>query len=341
MKLSKLVDNRDNNFNLIRILSAILVLVSHSYALSLGKGTHDPIGLGGKAVDVFFFTSGFLVTLSLMRSRSIIKFAASRILRIYPALVVMTLLTTTTLGLYASDKPFIDFAKSPTTKAYLWSCSTLIWGVSYELPGVFENNPYPKAVNGSLWTMPYEMYVYMGLATLWLLANITGRNQYKTLAFMVFTYAGCCLFFIIDNDFNTKLIPFIRLSFIFSLGSLFSIAKSRLIISWPIFLLTITLSSTITLTTGLDKMAWLVTLPYLVLFVAYDKSLIFSSYNKIGDYSYGLYIYAFPVQQFIASKVTNITPGNMIIASSIITLILSALSWHMIEQHALKLKRLF
>jgi peptidoglycan/LPS O-acetylase OafA/YrhL len=105
LTLGDYVGGRDNNFNLIRFLAASAVLLSHSFPLSNGDPTTEPLrswlGLsaGEIAVDVFFLTSGFLVAGSLLTRHSVSGFAVARALRIYPAMVVSVLLTVPVVGL--------------------------------------------------------------------------------------------------------------------------------------------------------------------------------------------------------------------------------------------------
>ena len=98
MKLSDFTSGRDNNFNLIRIIAALAVLVTHSFALATGTSAAEPfqktlgMTIGSIAVDIFFITSGFLVTGSLLTRKSFIdfiEFVWARVLRIFPALLVM------------------------------------------------------------------------------------------------------------------------------------------------------------------------------------------------------------------------------------------------------------
>ncbi len=99
MRLSNFTDGRDNNFSLIRIIAAFAVLITHSFALAIGTGEAEPfqkflgMTMGTIAVDIFFITSGFLVTSSLLTRQSVIEFVWARVLRIYPALLVMLCLT--------------------------------------------------------------------------------------------------------------------------------------------------------------------------------------------------------------------------------------------------------
>ena len=159
---------RDNNFNLIRFISALAVILSHSYPLSLGKSAFEPfeeiigISLGEMAVHVFFVTSGFLVTGSLIRNNNIFDFFLSRILRIFPALIVSALFVIILCGVAETKLTLIEYFYNPQTLSYFITNSLLIIkSVVYFLPSVFIDNPYPSVVNGSLWSLPWELRMYI------------------------------------------------------------------------------------------------------------------------------------------------------------------------------------
>ena len=143
MKLIDAITGRDNNFNLIRILAALAVLLTHSFPLALGDAAQEPLraslgmSLGMIAVDVFFITSGFLISASLMRQPSLLSFLWARVLRIFPGLLVMLLFSVFVLGAALSTLPLAEYLASSQTHAYLAQCATLVLGVSYTLPGVF------------------------------------------------------------------------------------------------------------------------------------------------------------------------------------------------------------
>ena len=166
MILTQLASGRDNNFNLIRFIAASLVLISHSYPLAMGKGFPEPLSeplatsWGSIAVDVFFVASGFFIAASFSLKSSFKSFVMARILRIYPALIVVTILTVFVLGPIFSNLTVFDYFTSSQTYQYLIKNMTLITGIEYNLPGVFSENPYEHAVNGSLWTLPYEIKMY-------------------------------------------------------------------------------------------------------------------------------------------------------------------------------------
>jgi len=181
MKLSDVAHGRDNNFNLIRIFAAFAVLVAHSFTLSGISAeplqTVTGMSLGTIAVDVFFITSGFLVSGSLLTRRSIVEYLCARGLRIFPALLVMIAVTVCCLGVYFTDVPLASYFAAPETHRYVVKNATLITGAAYYLPGVFEQNPYNGGVNGSLWSMPHEVRLYAILAIIWATLRIVPQKR--------------------------------------------------------------------------------------------------------------------------------------------------------------------
>lgn len=153
MQLSSFTQGKNNNFNLIRIIAALAVLVGHSFALLRQP---EPLGqslgmsLGSISVDVFFIASGFLVAGSLMLRQRIGDYLLARVLRIFPGLLVMLLLTVFGLGVYFTSLPVSAYLQHAETHRYFLKCASLVSGVAYTLPGVFEGRPYQGAVNGSL-----------------------------------------------------------------------------------------------------------------------------------------------------------------------------------------------
>src|ERR1700692_3634601 len=168
---------RDNNFNLLRMVAALCVLVSHSYALAIGDGELQPfkaglgMSLGEMAVDVFFIISGFLICGSLFARQDLIRFVTARCLRVYPALVVVVLISALVLGpLMTTLEPSGYFANK-LTWTYIEKNGMAATGMQSPLPGVFLNNPFGAAVNGSLWTLHYEIMMYCLILLFWMLVR--------------------------------------------------------------------------------------------------------------------------------------------------------------------------
>lgn len=350
-------DSRDNNFNLIRFVAAFLVLVSHSFPLSTGSGMSEPLKssfgttFGQIAVDVFFVTSGFLITGSLLRSKSTSKYIVARILRIYPALLVAVLLTVFVLGPVITQLTLTEYFNGQTF-IYLWKNSTLFFGVEFNLPGVFENVPWKNAVNGSLWTLPYEvkMYVYLLIifVTVTFLKKVTpekykgGLTFERTIALLALT---SLLLHLLNHVYFERFDDFIRLFSFFFIGSFFYLYSSAVRMSKRLFfslcflcLISAFSSIGLELQSEIFLVIYIITLPYIVFFLAYIPGGVVRRFNSLGDYSYGIYIYAFPLQQISAALIIDISVMEMILVSGVFTLLFAFCSWHLVEKRALQFK---
>lgn len=345
MYISSHLNNKENNFNLIRFIAAFLVIYAHSYSLSGGE---EPIGqllnysLGTFAVDVFFVTSGFLIMGSLINSKSLIVYVKKRALRIYPALAVVVFLCTFILGPIVSQLSIASYFNQSEVYRYFFKSITLLTNVGTHLPGVFLDNPWPKTVNGSLWTLPYEIYLYIILAVvvyaLNLFFKLIGIEGYERLSFLLVTvFLFVCAMFSYYSE-----LPFFRyfkLSLLFFSGSLFYYFSDKIYLSKRLFIIFLSLGL-LSFVTSYDLYAiYFLLLPYLLLYVSFEIKTRALTFNKLGDYSYGLYIYSFPVQQTLAYIDNDISTLSMIVYSSILSLILAIMSWHLIEKRFLYKKK--
>src|SRR5258707_467050 len=165
-RLSHHLDERkSNNFHLLRLAAAVLVILSHCY----GYGHQDPFqrltGNGVRssyiAMPVFFFLSGLFVTQSLDHSPSGINFLWRRFLRLYPAVFLFVLLSALVMGPLVTSLPLNEYFTHPLFRQY-WQTS-LLFSVYHQLPGVFTTSPHGSLVNASLWSMPVEIKLYLML----------------------------------------------------------------------------------------------------------------------------------------------------------------------------------
>ncbi|CAG4887419.1 acyltransferase family protein [Paraburkholderia saeva] len=336
----------ENNFNLLRIIAALAVLFSHSFALVTGDTEAEPlvkaIGMtpGTMAVDVFFVTSGFLVTKSLLTRKNVFEFLWARCLRIYPALFVMLVLLVLGVGVTFTTLPAAVFLADHQTWHFVAKTAILVSGSVFDLPGVFTTNPYPNTVNGSLWTMMYEIRMYLVLAMLWVGAIVAFSARSKFFRASVLAVAALSLLYwfhtIIAHHVGQKS----HLPWVFFAGASFYVMKDRVSLSGKTCLLIAAVVAVLGFAqTGyVFTIAYMIVVPYLVLTAAYYPSGALFRYNRLGDYSYGVYIYAFPIQQSIVALFPGISIAGMIVSSTLVTLVFAVLSWHLIEKRALRLK---
>ncbi len=337
--LGNVAQNRDNNFNLIRALAAVAVLVSHAHPIALGPGAAEPLkaltgySLGNISVQAFFVISGFLIAQSYERSRTRTRFVVARFLRLWPGLIVSILLVALVLGPVVTTLPAAAYFGDSGTWAFVARNITLL-SVQFHLPGVYEELPY-TAVEGSIWTLLYEALCYVGLFGLGVF-GLLGRPLAMGAVFAGFLvlYLGVR---IADLDLHTKIDNLITLALPFGVGTAFYIWRDRLVLSvWGI--------------AGLSILAWTakgsllygpafaLALGYAVFWAAYVPGGVLRAYNRLGDYSYGIYIYAFPLQGFAVWLWGPMSPWENIALSLPLVLIPSVLSWHLIEKPGLALR---
>ena len=341
--LSEYTKNRDNNFNLMRFIAALLVLYTHSFLL---VGSIDPLlsiikmTWGNIAVDIFFVMSGFLIASSFFTRNNIVAFIWSRALRIYPALFFSIVFCTFIVGLIFTTNTTIEYLTNSDTYKYFFKNIILFFGIEHNLPGVFADLPYKDRVNGSLWTLPNEVKMYILLTVVSLiLVNIR-----KWLGYDLIKMTFLCIAFIavatnIVNYFY-GIFPFYFVHFfsMFFVGSAFYLCREHIWFSSRAFILILIILLLSVFYKNLFFIVYIVSLPYLIFYIAYVPSGKIRRFNNMGDYSYAIYIYAFPVQQSIVALIPDVSVITMMLLSFIITFALAFLSWHLIEKKALKMK---
>lgn len=344
-----------NGFNLIRWLCSVGVLYSHSFSIF---GLSEPkifnqYTLGLFCVFVFFLTSGFLIFRSWIQRPSIRWYVVSRLLRIFPALigvvtfcviVVGPVATRHSLSTYFSDSQSFNFFKS--------NVIFFVFDWQQALPGVFEKLPISHAVNGSLWTIPFELFMYF-LLLLTVLPSVLFANQVgsKTASFLASIFL---IFYVLGNhlyknnpgqvfEFLNVIglgFPLLILGGFFSIGVLYAYVDDRFFRPMVAMLL-LFFCFALNEFKFFQLFLWF-SLPYIVIAIAQSKSFSRIDVFHKHDLSYGIYLYAFPIQQlifqFFGSKVDRITGFALSFA---LTFLLAAISWFLIERPSLRLKARF
>jgi peptidoglycan/LPS O-acetylase OafA/YrhL len=334
------IHGRDNNIGLLRLLAAVAVLVFHCYAL-FKLWQFDPVAryvpdldLGALGVGTFFYLSGLLVTESYTHRNSLREFLLARALRIYPALVVAAAVALT-FAAASSVLPLSAFLQSADVWDFFLRTSAGLT-VLGRLPSVYSNNPIPYSLNGSLWTLPIELRMYWAVAAFGALGLFTRRCGY------VAAIGALTMLFVLKPEtfpVAHDAISVRRLVLLFALGSLTSIWKDLVLLSIPAAIASI---AAIALTPIREWMLpYCICVGYLVVVLAYHPAIRIPDIFRDHDFSYGLYIYAFPIQQtFVERGGADLfgRPVLLFLLSFPITLALAITSWHYIEKPALALK---
>jgi peptidoglycan/LPS O-acetylase OafA/YrhL len=341
--------SRNNNFDVLRLFAAALVLFSHSFAL---VGSSEPklgaTSLGVVGVEIFFAISGFLVIKSWMSQPRLHAFLFKRSLRILPALVVTVTASAYVLGPLATNTAWSGYFGSSQpvhhvvdTLASVLSAG-LVGHIEYFLPGVFANNPH-SAVNGSLWTLPVEVRAYyliallgmLGLLVRWLPA-VAGAGL---LGILVIGVGGDWpgVGSIVDRLAAQQ--ETLMLLAIFMTSALLYLKRTRVRLSAP--LAGVALLAWLALAwTSIGPAVAVVTVPYVALVLAYRSGARLRVLTRHGDMSYGVYLLAFPVQQVVVLVAgTGLGPWGLAAVSLPLTYGLAFVSWRLVEAPALRLKR--
>lgn len=339
VRLGTCAQGRDNNLNLIRMIAASAVLVSHAWPIALGPEAPEPMkgltgySLGSLSVFVFFAVSGFLITQSFERTSSRTSFLLARGLRLFPGLAVNLIFVAFVLGPIVTVLPAALYFSM--AEPYTFTLRNLaLFPLVFDLPGVFEDQPWTSVV-GSIWTLRHEVMCYAAVFLAGLAGAWKGR---RPAAIALSIYA--ILWLTIRFDFVTlpEIITALhRLSVPFAMGTALYVWRDAIPLSLPIAVC-LALLAALAKGTMLYLPALSLAIAYATFWLAYIPGGWVRSYNRLGDYSYGIYIYAFPLQGAAVWLMGPQTPWENILWSFPPTLVLSVLSWHIIEKPGMALK---
>jgi peptidoglycan/LPS O-acetylase OafA/YrhL len=350
------VDTRDNNFDAMRFAMAVLVIWSHCFPFILGHGdTYEPLyqltrgrtTFGGIAVDVFFIISGFLVTMSWERSTTPWTYLKKRVSRIYPGYIVVTLVCA-----FVVAPLFISAGYPWMNRDHALQLVTVMPQLTqYSIPGIFTHNPYPGSMYGIVWTIKYEFLCYLFVMLLGMSGLLRRRPVILALfivTVLIYTFQrrvnsseGCLALWwphrvervLGDIDSWPQLLSFYLSGMAFYLyrqvipqRALIAATAAAAVAASLYFLPLLPLALTIG---G----------AYLVFWLAFQKYIAVPGFARYGDFSYGIYLYGFPVQQIIVATFgAAMAPWQLFLFATPITIAMGALSWHLVEKWFLRKK---
>ena len=353
--LGQLSDTRRNNFDFLRFFFASLVILTHAYSLvtpsqegrePLAALTHGRISFGSVAVDCFFAISGFLITQSWVRTDGTADYLKKRILRVYPgwtvALLFCVLVVAPVLrpghGLALHDKD---------TYSFLSQLLLHNTGVLKILPGI-------GLPNGSTWTIPFEIMCYLLVAALGLLGWLRRPLAVAALGVLLLTALNLPALRLLPMNwppFGSHPLPYIgwmwplpQFVTYFLSGMLFFLFRDRVPHSPWLFAASVAL---VTLTLGRLPLAGLlfVALPtagfYALFYLAFLPLGPLHAWAKHGDLSYGVYLYAYPIQRLLVAGQGHgylLSPAALFLLAWALACLAAVVSWRLVERPALRLK---
>ena len=336
-------DPTRNNFDLLRIGLAILVIYCHCF--SLKHSDRDPVsatlhyGYGGLlAVDAFLVISGFLVTRSLCE-RSLDDYVFARIARVVPALALVTLAEVFVIGpAFTKDRVWIFLTY--VGFRHLWN--VLVFGMDMQLYSVFPDTDPPWMMNGSLWTIPIECSFYIVLPMAALLSGVR-RSAVPLFLLSLAAYPLARHFGLSEAVpgpslfTNVYVFPFIDLFSYFLAGAAAWTMRGRIPFSRGLLAISL-IGLYAAAGVSLRDFALKLFLPYLVLYAAMAGGIGSRLKRAVGDLSYGAYLFGFPVTLSVIAVDGSLSIHQTFLASLAITLICAWLSWRFVEQPCLRLK---
>ena len=356
-----------NSFTLLRLVLAILVVLCHSYTL-LGRTTPLSAATGGLmnegtlAVDAFLAISGYLILASAARSRNFIGFLTRRVLRLLPALVCALLFSAFVVGGLAYEGTFAQYVRLDEGGPWRWVLNWLTLNVQPEqwgITGVFTGNP-TTSINVSLWTIKFEVFLYLIIALL-MLTTLYRRRWVYIAFFAVFLLLRLPLETFHLRLWNTGDTRFWVLSHwnysrlcetgtFFFAGTLLYAFRKEMPRRWymaVISLMTLVLTGLLCAAVDTEAvplaslpwhLAWCLGLPCLVIYLG--GSPLGAKFANLGDLSLGVYVFSYPIQQLIIHVNPGIPPLALFLLTLLIVLPLASLSWRCIEAPVLRLKTL-
>ena len=338
-----------NNFDVLRFLFASLVVFSHSYPLGEGHELREPLRkltgqttLGGLSVYCFFIISGFLIAASWERRKTVGQFLKKRVLRIYPGFIIANAVGVFLVAPMAADSAIGNALVS--LQQFAWDCMRL---QGTQLPDTLFPQNHLHAVNGSIWSIAYEFWCYIGVIILGLVPLFHRRSFVLGLfvaslavAFIFPTYhlewfGGGILGRIFGYPFFwAMLLPN------YLAGVVAWRYRDKLVVSDRVAMM-----SAIALAVSIPVAnSWSVMFPvcgaYLVLWAAFHPLFRLHGFSKYGDFSYGMYLYAFPIQQLLVMHNSgSMNPYALFALAWPLSILAGMLSWYVVERPFLRRAR--
>jgi peptidoglycan/LPS O-acetylase OafA/YrhL len=347
-------------FDFLRIVLALSILGSHSFLITEGDlraFSGLPLSLlYSSLVPMFFALSGFLVTGSALRL-DLPQFIMNRAMRIVPALAVDIFVSALVIGPLFTDLRTQQYFGDPKFARYF---ANIIGLIHFELPGVFTGNPFPNQVNGSLWTVPFEIGCYAIMAAL-IVAGLLrrpiatlilslvaiggvgplaeGRLAQETASLLPEATRNALDHFTSDRG-AFLYADFLAGSLLYLFRYSIPLRPSFVLLSAASCLAMQEAARSGALGESLRQLLECPAIAYITIFVGLQRMPRLPIFKQ-GDYSYGIYLYGFPLQQALSDRFPELGAWPHLVASATMASAVAMASWHGVEKPVLTLRRRF
>jgi peptidoglycan/LPS O-acetylase OafA/YrhL len=331
----------NNNFNLIRLVLTILVLLAHAPELIDGNRQREilttifgTLSFGELAVNGFFLLSGYLILQSWHRQPQFASFIKKRILRIYPGFIVASLVSisiVTPLGIHP-----INFWRRIDFLAHLQEI--LLLTPPSSPPNIFQGQPYPN-VNSSMWTIFHEFRCYLLVAIVGLIGGLKRSTTWLVLSAFVFIVHNLPLathFPQLSATFAHHLSDLIRLLTFFCAGGCFYLLRDRIDYTRNRALLALSIVIISLFNENMLRLALPTLGGYVLFWFAFSKIPSLQWFRTSSDVSYGMYLYGWPTEKLLIWYFPSLSPWLVFLCATGICYICGLLSWHFVEKPCLR-----
>ena len=309
---------------------ALLGGINHSEKDLLSTLTSDSLGYGAFAVGVFFLFGGYLIAGSAERSKTFTSFIKKRILRIIPELVFLVLMLAFVIGPLASSLPTAQYFTNPSLPLFLLN---IVLIPEHSLPGLFNSNPYPNVVDGSLWTLPVEFCCYL---LVFLSFKITHFNRSSYLKLSAPIALLTFIYFIILYPYQ---ISVVRPILLYWIGTTAYVFRDSIRIPSPLAFGSFIVFC-ISLPIGWSDAAMLVCFPIFMAWLAFSVKASKTSLrlNKL-ELSYGVYLWGWPVGQLVVLMYPSINVKILAFTTIALSLIMGFIGRELTSRFASAIQR--
>lgn len=332
MASSKQISKSDNIY-FVKYVAAVMVIIGHSFVIA-SKNPHviasflnSLIAFGAIGVAIFFFLSGFLVTRSMIHKKTAREYFGIRVRKIIPPLLVIIPITAFVLGPCVTTLPVKEYFSTSGTYKYLLN---IVLIRQHYLPGVFEDNPYPRAVNGSLWTLLFEFLCYIATYVAYKLKLL--RKGYILIPIPL-VIIGVVLLFGIASKFGISykyLGNIVRPCICYYVGMIlffyyeYWLNYKMLAVSVVLTVIGLLLHS--------KYIVFIFVIPILLLNIGWGIPVsVNPKVANLGKYSYGIYLVAFPIQQLLVYIWNDVNPFVNTILTILLATFLGKLIYRYVE----------